>query len=136
MWTTLGRMVKSYGLGDEPRRVLNELSKINLVDVVLPCNEVTFMTTNGTNDLQANEGNTLDDRPVLYHLSHNGYFPITTVHRNDLRQAGFNADNVDDATMSEVAERMADAYVENCFWIDLKIIADILDIPKTRKKKD
>ena len=29
-------MVKSSGLGDEPRRVLNELSKINLVDVVLP----------------------------------------------------------------------------------------------------
>ena len=39
LWTTLGRMVKSSGLGDEPRRVLNELSKINLVDVVLPTSE-------------------------------------------------------------------------------------------------
>jgi len=29
-------MVKCSGLGDEPRRVLNELSKISLVDVVLP----------------------------------------------------------------------------------------------------
>jgi hypothetical protein len=29
-------MVKSSCLGDEPRRVLYELSKINLVDVVLP----------------------------------------------------------------------------------------------------
>jgi len=29
-------MVKCSGLGDEPRRVLNELSKIDLVDVVLP----------------------------------------------------------------------------------------------------
>jgi len=36
LWKTLGRMVKSSGLGDEPRRVLSELSKINLVDVVLP----------------------------------------------------------------------------------------------------
>ena len=36
LWMTLGRMVKASGLGDEPRRVLNELSKINLVDVVLP----------------------------------------------------------------------------------------------------
>ena len=27
------------GLGDEPRRVLVELSKINLVDVVLPTSE-------------------------------------------------------------------------------------------------
>jgi len=36
LWTTLGRMVKCSPLADEPRRVLDELSKINLVDVVLP----------------------------------------------------------------------------------------------------
>jgi len=36
LWKTLGQMVKSTGLGDEPRRVLEELSKIRLVDVVLP----------------------------------------------------------------------------------------------------
>ena len=28
--------MKRSGMGDEPRRVLDELSKINLVDVVLP----------------------------------------------------------------------------------------------------
>jgi len=32
----LGRLVKSSGLGKEPRRVLDELSKITSVDVVLP----------------------------------------------------------------------------------------------------
>ena len=36
LWKTLGQMVKASGLGDEPHRVLEELSKINLVDVVLP----------------------------------------------------------------------------------------------------
>ena len=36
LWKTLGQMVKCSGLGDEPRRVLLELSKIRLVDVVLP----------------------------------------------------------------------------------------------------
>ncbi len=36
LWTTLGRRMKASGLGNEPRRVLDELSKINLVDVVLP----------------------------------------------------------------------------------------------------
>ena len=36
LWRTLGCMVKRSGMGDEPRRVLDELSKINLVDVVLP----------------------------------------------------------------------------------------------------
>jgi len=39
LWKTLGQMVKSSGLGDEPRRVLAELSKINLVDVILPTSE-------------------------------------------------------------------------------------------------
>jgi len=36
LWKTLGLMVKNAGLGDEPRRVLEELGKIRLVDVVLP----------------------------------------------------------------------------------------------------
>ena len=45
LWTTLGRMVKGCGLGDEPRRVLAELSKINLVNVVLPCKPTSTPTT-------------------------------------------------------------------------------------------
>lgn len=36
LWKTLSQMVNSAGLGDEPRRVLEELGRINLVDVVLP----------------------------------------------------------------------------------------------------
>jgi len=36
LWKTLSQMVRAAGLGDEPRRVLDELSKISLVDVVLP----------------------------------------------------------------------------------------------------
>jgi len=36
LWKTLGQMVHAAGLGDEPRRILDELSKINLVDVVMP----------------------------------------------------------------------------------------------------
>jgi hypothetical protein len=35
LWKTLGQMVNAAGLGTEPRRVLDELSKINMVDVVL-----------------------------------------------------------------------------------------------------
>lgn len=35
VWKTLGQMCKRAGLGDEPRRVLDELSRIRLVDVVL-----------------------------------------------------------------------------------------------------
>ena len=36
LWKTLGQQCKRAGLGDEPRRVLSELSEIRLVDVVLP----------------------------------------------------------------------------------------------------
>ena len=36
LWKTLFQMVRAAGLGDEPRRVLEELSKVSLVDVVLP----------------------------------------------------------------------------------------------------
>lgn len=35
-WKTLAQMCKAAGLGDEPRRVFEELGKIRLVDVILP----------------------------------------------------------------------------------------------------
>ena len=53
-------------------------------------------------------------------------FPITSVCREDLR--GIVSDNeiarLDDADMQEIAERMADAYCESAFWIDLPIVAE------------
>ena len=36
LWKTLGQMCKAAKLGDEPRRVVEELSDIRLIDVVLP----------------------------------------------------------------------------------------------------
>jgi transposase len=36
LWKTLGRLCRAAGLGDEARRVLNELGRIRVVDVVLP----------------------------------------------------------------------------------------------------
>ena len=36
LWKTLGQMCRQKGLGDEPRRVIDELSQIRVVDVVLP----------------------------------------------------------------------------------------------------
>ncbi len=41
LWKTLGQTCRRAGLGDEPRRVLEELGKIQLVDVVLPTREGT-----------------------------------------------------------------------------------------------
>lgn len=39
LWKTLGQMCRQAGLGDEPRRVLDELSEIRLLDVILPTRE-------------------------------------------------------------------------------------------------
>ena len=39
LWKTLHQMTRAAGLGDEPRRIFEELGKISLVDVVLPTRE-------------------------------------------------------------------------------------------------
>lgn len=57
-------------------------------------------------------------------------FEITSVSREDLEAAGFDASDVDDDTMERLADKMGDAYVSNGFWIDLPIIAEYLEIPK------
>lgn len=36
LWKTLHQITKTAGLGDEPRRIFEELGEISLVDVVLP----------------------------------------------------------------------------------------------------
>ena len=58
------------------------------------------------------------------------YFNITSVAREDLEGIGYDTSNVDDATMEQLASKMADAYCESGFWIDLPILADHLEIPK------
>lgn len=63
------------------------------------------------------------------------YFPITSVCRADLEGVGFNTKDVDDSTMIELASKMADAYCDQDFWIDLEILADDLKIKKHKKSK-
>jgi transposase len=36
LWKTLGQMCRAAGLGDEPRKVLDEIAAVQMVDVVLP----------------------------------------------------------------------------------------------------
>lgn len=62
------------------------------------------------------------------------FFPITGVHRDDLEGEGYDTSKVDDSTMRRLASKMADAYLEASFWIDLPIIADELGIPKRAAK--
>jgi len=63
------------------------------------------------------------------------FFKIVSVHRNDLERIRYDTTNVDDATMRQLANKMADAYCEICFWIDLEIIADSVGIPKKKNQE-
>ena len=61
-------------------------------------------------------------------------FPITSVCRADLEEAGFDTTKVNDGTMSELASKMADAYCDMGFWEDLDILAEHLKIPKRKQQ--
>jgi len=62
LWKCLGQICKSAGLGDEPRRVLDELRRIKLTDVILP-------TRNGIEiKLQCVTNPDAHQRILLHHL--------------------------------------------------------------------
>jgi hypothetical protein len=61
-------------------------------------------------------------------------FPITSVCRADLEQIGFDTASVDDGTMTELAEKLADDYCDQLFWGSLEILAEHLEIPKRKAK--
>jgi len=61
-----------------------------------------------------------------------GYFPITSVHRNDLADYGFDVSNVTDEQMERLASKMGDLYVEfGGFWEAMEEIAEGMGIPRT-----
>jgi hypothetical protein len=61
-----------------------------------------------------------------------GYFPITSLHRDDLEELGFDTSAVDDAMLELLAQGLSDVYVANWFWPGIEILADDLKI----KRKD
>lgn len=62
-----------------------------------------------------------------------GYFPITSVHRDDLEVKGFDVKKISDDDMRELAEKMSNDYCEQLFANSMEIIAsEILDFPKVK----
>jgi hypothetical protein len=66
----------------------------------------------------------------MQQLGFNGGFPITSVARGDLESQGFDASNVTDDQMAEIADHMQDAYCDDAFWVELATIAEDMDIPR------
>jgi len=56
------------------------------------------------------------------------YFIITRIHRDDISERlGIDASVIPDDVMEEIADRMADDYVEQLFWSQIDdIVPDIL----------
>lgn len=60
-----------------------------------------------------------------------GYFPITSVHRADLEDRGFDVSNVTDEQMERLAEKMGELYVEfGGFWDQMEEIAEQMGISR------
>jgi hypothetical protein len=64
-----------------------------------------------------------------------GYFEISSLHRNDLEHIGYDTRRVDDSDMKTLASKLGSDYCEQLFWSSLPIIADHLGIPKKRKRR-
>lgn len=61
------------------------------------------------------------------------FFPVTSISRDDLEAAGFDAAGVTDEQMERLADKMADDYLEQMYWVSMKILAeDALGIPKKK----
>ena len=62
--------------------------------------------------------------------SDQGFFPITSVHRDDVKEAlkftDKKASKITDDMMRRIARKMADDYCEQLFWDSLPIIAGVV----------
>jgi len=63
-----------------------------------------------------------------------GFFYITSVHRNDLEGLGFDISEVTDDQMKILAKQMSNDYCNQLFHISLEILAEGLGIPKKEKQ--
>ena len=69
-------------------------------------------------------------------LTAEGFFPITFLHRADIKHRGYDISNIDDETMGHLADQMDDSYLECGFWGDLDHACERLEIPKLKKEHE
>src|SRR5664279_1828634 len=59
-----------------------------------------------------------------------GFFSITTIQREDLKEVGFDISHVTDEQMSRLASEMAANYCRQLFWDNLETVALEMGIPR------
>lgn len=75
-------------------------------------------------------------KAVMEPVDDEGFFVITRIHRDDLEAAGFDASDVDDDTMKELAGKMRSDYLTQLFWEHLPMLAEDLGIPKKDESEE
>ena len=68
-------------------------------------------------------------------LMDEGFFYITSVHRDDLEAIGFDTSEVTDSRMKILAKQLRDDYCNQMFFLSLEILAEELGIPKKNKNQ-
>lgn len=58
------------------------------------------------------------------------YFDISCISRDDIKDAGFDGDKLDDKEMERLADKMDDYYLEYGYHEDLMLACEKLEIPK------
>lgn len=75
-----------------------------------------------------------DEECLFVEQKHTGYFPITSLHRDDFENVGYDASEINDATMEKCAEEMADYFLDNGgYWDYLREFADDNNLPKSKE---
>lgn len=75
-----------------------------------------------------------DEECLFVEQKRTGYFPITSLHRDDFESVGYDASGVDDQKMIICANKMADYFLENGgYWDFLREFADELNLPKSKE---
>jgi len=61
------------------------------------------------------------------------YYPISSLHLDDLEHLGFDVSKVTEGDMITLANKLSDDYCEQLFWNSLEILAEAIGIPRKNK---
>lgn len=63
------------------------------------------------------------------------FFTVSSVSREDLISQGWDAENLDDSTMQNIADKMGDAFCECGYWDILGGVCEHYEIKKLKEKE-
>lgn len=77
------------------------------------------------------ENPTDEEKKLLHSLQDScEYFDVSSIHRDDIRDAGYDGDKLNDDDMEKLANKLDDYYLEYGYHEDLELACEKLEIPK------